>query len=183
MGLGLTLKETEWGSWFYLQEAQREMGEASKRFHCDLESSHALCSWLRPKGSCPPCFPATQHRHPGESQSQGPSVSRGCSKEPGHHHIPRAQPLPWVETCPRWGAVAAIAMLMDGPRRQFFISKQYTCAFSLWGQVLTAVPAVLYLLSCCHLSPFPDKWTHFTAWVTHDCFRKPRLAQCSKGEK
>lgn len=29
-------------------------------------------------------------------------------------------------------------------------------------------PAVLRFLSCCHLFPFTDKWTHFAAWVTHD---------------
>ena len=139
MGLGLTLKKTEWGSCFYLQGAQREMGEASKHFHCDLESSHALCSWLRPKGSCPPCFPATLHSHPGEAQSQGPSVSRGCSKEPGHHHIPWAQPLPWVEACPRWGAVAADSHADGRPTETIFhLQAVHVCILALgpgpdWG--------------------------------------------------
>ena len=183
MGLGLTLKKTEWGSCFYLQGAQREMGEASK---------HSIVTWSLPMHFAPgwdPRVPALhvsqphctvileRHRARGHQSLEAVQRSLGTTTSPGPSLSLESKRVLDGEPSLR------IAMLMDGPRRQFFLSKQYTCAFSLWGQVLTGVPAVLYLLSCCHLSTFPDKWTHFTAWVTHDCFRKPRLAQCSKGEK
>lgn len=38
----------------------------------------------------------------------------------------------------------------------------HVCILML-GPGLAGMPAVLHLPSCCHLSPFADKWTHFTA--------------------
>lgn len=70
---------------------------------------------------------------------------------------------------------------MDGLRKAFFIPRRSTCAFSCWGQILAAMPAVLHSPSCCHLSSVSDKWTHFTARVTRGCFRVSSLAQCSVG--
>lgn len=76
-----------------------------QHFHCDLESSRALlCCSLRIEGSLPPRLPATLHDLPGEARSPRPSITRGCPKKPGQHCIPRAQPLPSGEMCPRWGS-------------------------------------------------------------------------------
>lgn len=46
-----------------------------------------------------------------------------------------------------------MTMMMDGPRKVFFISERYTCAFSLWGQVLTGILLFSVFLAVVTLSP------------------------------
>lgn len=57
---------------------------------------------------------------------------------------------------------------MDGdgdgwPEESICLPRAVHVCILMLGPGLAGMPAVLHLPSCCHLSLFADKWTHFTA--------------------
>lgn len=175
------------GFWLTLQRTRRLTlpsrsfqwwRKTGKNFHCDVEALPAvLCCWLCSEGSLP-SWSSSHNAWPCWRGTEPKAINHQRLSEEGW-----PSPHPQEKCALGGGAVSMDVMMMDGPRKAFFTSEWYTCAFSLWGQVLTGTPAVLCFLSCCHLFPLTDKWTHFAAWMTHDCFRKRRLSRCGKGGK
>lgn len=128
------------------------------------------------RAPCPPRLPGVLLSQAGEAPSPGPSITSGCPQRAGDRRIPR-RTVPWVGEPSPWMWWWWMA------QGKHFSSPSGTRVHSHSGQALTGMSAVLCFLSCCHLFPFPDKWTHFTAWVTPDCFRKSTLNPCGNRMK
>lgn len=178
-------KMTRLRRWFYIQGVCRGMKEVAKTSPCHSEALPALvCCWLSSglpalHTSQPHCTLILERPRAQDHQSQV-AVQRGLGimASPGSS-------LSLQEKC----ALDGGAVSMDDDDDDGWPKESI---FHLWAVhvcILTPEPgsdwdpAVLRFPSCCHLFPFTDKWTHFAAWVTHDCLRKSRLTHCGRWGK
>lgn len=98
------------------------------------------------------CCSVRLERHRAQGHQSPAAVHRGLAiaASPG-------------EPCPGWGSRLHGCDDDGWPRESIFhLQVAHVCILTL-GQALTGMSAVLCFLSCCHLFPFTDKWTHFTA--------------------
>ena len=138
----------------YLQGAYSRMRGIGKTFYRDSEALPALCCWLRSEGSLPSTLPS----HLAQSSWRGTEPKTinhmGLSKEGWASQHPQGPASPFRRNVPQMGELSPwTMMMMDGPRKAFFISQRYTCAFSLWSQVLTGILLFSVFLAVVTFSP------------------------------